>query len=778
MDYKKNVVILLLCFLLVACSSADGSNLRGRVLLWHSFDEADTLVLDKILSKFREIYPDVQVVSAAVPSDELLSRYESTAAQGLGPDLLIGANDWVGKLREDELIKDIGPNQLDTSIYLASAISSLQLSNPSGEEESVALYGLPLSLRPVALYYNTKLVRTPATTLDEWLAHAADGQQVALNTNFDEAFWGIQAFGGQLFDESGRVILDQGGFANWLNWLKKAQGEPGMILNRDDPTLRELFIEKKVAYYIGGPEILTSLQEQMGGDVAVAPLPAGPHGASGPLLRVEAMMFNPSSSKNQSKLALELAKFLSNTEQSTVLMRETGRVPANQRVRVDARAFPVIAGFATQARTAVPPSNWPQMADVRQLGNNTYTEVLQGATDLTEATLKLTNQVNEAFGFDLVQIPDETCQLGGDLQVWHKFDGSTERALAEMALRFERDCPSTTVKLTRFASEEELYNGFTDRNRDDPPPLIIGPHDWVFSLAQNEQIVPITAQIDPTMQQAYMPAALSAMRVGEELFGLPFSIDLMTLYVNTSLSNSPPTTLDELLNQARSGQTMILPTSFDEAFWGISAFADPLFDEESRPVWEEGFIEWLTWLQEAQETGSVGLSQTEGLSQTIQADLIVAPASQLEALQGSIQQIRVARLPAGPAGEARPLLHVDGFMFSEAPTALALAFARYATEAKSQERLMKRALRVPSHVNVNKEGYPAIEILFGQAQNAILLPPVLQSAPLRAENWVYDDVLVDQFDPVKSVCQFTQAIKQENGLDTSDLSPACMPDSN
>lgn len=777
MGYKKYFVLSLLFLLLVACSSSTDSQLSGRVLLWHSFAEADTVVLHQILDKFREIYPDVQVVSAVVPSDQLFERYQSAAEQGLGPDLLIGPNAWVSQLAENQLLEDISPTIADTTLYIASAIESLRLSRSSTQEDPVPLYGLPLSLRPVALYYNTRLVTTPATTLDEWLAHAAEGKKVALNTSFDEAFWGIQAFGGRLFDEEGRVILNQGGFANWLNWLKKAKDEPGMILNRDDLTLRELFIDRKAAYYVGRPEILPLLQEKMNGDVSVAPLPAGPNGPSGPLLDVEAIMFNLSSSRNQKKLALELAKFLTNIEQNTVLMRETGRVPVNQRIRVDSRVFPAIAGFSAQASTAVAPSNLPQMEFVRESGTNTYTEVLQGATDLTQATLKLTDQVNQEFGFESIEPSSEACQLTGELLVSHYFTGTMQTVLQDIANDFQANCSGATITLIQSQSAENLYNRLPDKNSPERPDLIIGRNNWVSSLAKNEEIFTITAQIEQTTQQAYVPMALEALRFDQALFGLPFSLDFATLYVNTQRSNSPPTTLDELLSPTASDQNILLPITFEGAFWGISAFSEPLFNEESYPVWEAGFRDWLTWLREAQKKKHILLGESEVLSDTNQVDLIVAPASQLLHFQQNIEQVIVARLPTGPADKARPLLHVDGFMFTTRPTDLSLAFALYATEVKSQEWLMTQAQRVPINVKANKEQYPDIETLFGQVQDAILLPHALQPLSLDSYNWVYSDVLDLKLDSTDTVCGFTRRIKQESGLNPSDSSPICAPPS-
>lgn len=108
------------------------------------------------------------------------------------------------------------------------------------------------------------------------------------------------------------MILDQGGFANWLGWLKNAQSTPGMIrrhagvARRDDVTLRNLFVNGEAAYYIGTPDVLLSLQELLGEEtVGVVPLPAGPTAPAGPLLDVDAIMFNHASSSNQTKLALD-----------------------------------------------------------------------------------------------------------------------------------------------------------------------------------------------------------------------------------------------------------------------------------------------------------------------------------------------------------------------------------------------------------------------------------------------------------------------------------------
>lgn len=759
------ILIMLLCsLLLVACNfDADNSNnnqLSGRILLWHGFNEEESVVLHSILDQFGSIYADIQVVSAAVPEEEFLLRYQNTAAQGLGPDLLIGSSDWIAPLAEADLILDINRSVPETEAYLPTAVESLRL----GE----GLYGLPLSLAPVALYYNSKLVDTPASTLDDLLLEAANGKAVALNTNFDEAFWGIQAFGGQLFDDDGRVILDQGGFANWLGWLKSAQEAPGMILNNDQVTLRDLFSNQKAAYYVAGPEELPILQEALGHDaIGVVPLPAGPNGPAGPLLRVETIMFNPSSSTNQHQLALTLAKFLSNAQQNTVLMRELGRVPANQRVRVDPRVYPAIDGFATQARSAVPMSNLPQMESVRRLGQNTYTQVLLGVKDLTEAAYELTNQVNEEIGFSKVELPEVICQQTGRLQVWHRFPEADSATLRQITNNYVKQCPGVTVSLTYFPPAE-LYDAYTSgQNR---PDLIIGSHEWVFSLAEAELIKPITSELASSVQQRYLPTALEALRVDQALYGLPISLDFVALYYKTEIVDQPPVTLDELLTQAAAGQEVALPSDFEHTFWAIPAFGGQLFDEELLFSTED-VIDWLSWLQSVQEKEGITLDADQATLQSLFTSsddmaYYVGSTAILGDLQATLghEEVRVAALPTDSAGQATPLLSVDAFLFTEA-SPLALAFADFATAPESQALLMKQAQRVPANINVQPVDKQALSILMALAQSTIALPNVRQAAPIHemGDQFIMN-VLSGQQTPDEAACQFLIAVNQANGL--------------
>ncbi len=308
--------------------SASPAQPTGTILVWHGWDEGEAAVLQEIMHKYADLHPNTNIILSRVENALLLERFEEAAAIGFGPDLFLGPSEWMRPLIDTNLITSIDSG-LDETLrerYLPAALETLRYDQK--------LYGVPVAVHTLGLYYNKTLVTQPATSLDELMAQAQTGTEIGMNTAFDNAFWGIRAFGGRLFDEEGRVILDQGGFANWLNWLKSAQDVPAFILSNDQNALRLLFAEGRLGYLVDSSQARETLQTTMEADAfGVLPLPAGPTGTPGPFLRVETLFFSRASSKQQIDLALDLARFLTNAEQQTTLMRQTARIPANTRVR-------------------------------------------------------------------------------------------------------------------------------------------------------------------------------------------------------------------------------------------------------------------------------------------------------------------------------------------------------------------------------------------------------------------------------------------------------------
>lgn len=378
---------------LAACqadANSDGA-LHGRILLWHSWPEADTVVLDQMLQQFTAIHPGVTIITAVIPPDELRARYESTAPQGLGPNLLIGRAEWISDLAGQGLIADYGQDEILSFNFLPPAIRALRLQNDD------TLYGLPLSVSTNVLYYNVSQVNLPAPTLEALWTQATDGHVVAIPTTFDDAYWGIHAFGEAMFDDNGHFTLAESGFLDWLSALREAQGIPNVVLSRDGTALQQLFLSERAAYYIGRPEEMPVLQEALGEfAVGVTSLPSGPAGSPRSLLSVEALMLSTASSAQQTAIALEIAQFLTNQEQATQLMRQAGHVPANRRLEINRQIYPAMAGFVLEARSAVTLPNHLPVQAITELGDLAYATVLSGLLTPLEAVCDFGRGVIEA----------------------------------------------------------------------------------------------------------------------------------------------------------------------------------------------------------------------------------------------------------------------------------------------------------------------------------------------------------------------------------------------
>jgi maltose-binding protein MalE len=761
------LLIVLFSLSFITGCTIETSTTEGRMLLWHSWDETERPYLDQALSRFHDVYPDVEVISAYIPRGELLSRYRSAAAIGLGPDLFFASSQSIRELAQDSLIRDVTELVSYQDVFLSSALINTTYQG--------RLYGIPFGLEPVAMYYNLDLVESPAATLDDLLADVSDGVGVAINSQFEQAIWGNQAFGGRLFDEQGRVLLDEGGFANWLNWLKNAQ-ENGIFLSRDDATLRDLFLQERVAYYVAGPDFIDEAHEALGAEnVGITPLPSGPNGPSGPLLMVEALLVNESSAQRQVNIAITLAQFLTNNEQSAAFVRQSSLIPANRQVRIDERAYPDVAAFISQARTSVPIPNIPQMTDVLSTGNSILTRVFEGVLDVNDAAEQLTNEINTAYGFDTAAVVETTCQDEGRLVMWHQWQGRAARWLSDSVTAYEEVCPQVSVELVNpLQADDEAENSLLIAYQNavetgDAPDILLGDSRWLLTLT-NERLIQETPS---DLLPRFLPAAQAVAHAGDATYGIPLTVDTPILFYDQSVIEDPAATLDDLLEAAQQGQSVGLLTDFDLAYFGIGAFGETMFQNSSDAegiTSTEAFVAWLAWLKEADLTPNVLLNpdrtRLRDLFITGNLSYYVGWSSEFDLLQSEMGANRVGlfTLPAGPAGAAKPFISAELLFVSRAITErqrdAALSFMTFLTDEPQQMEMAGRLEIIPSNTNVDVGDDTILRTLISQVATAETLPNTALAQRVRAAgSEVYQQVIFEDASPELAVEQFISRVE-------------------
>ncbi|MBV7332021.1 extracellular solute-binding protein [Chloroflexi bacterium TSY] len=823
-------ILMLLC--LTACFGSAvrdsggrlSNDLRGQLLIWHTWEGEERETLQGIFGDFTDLYPNVNLVEEFYPLDTIEETFQYQVEAGLGPDLFVAPATWVNQLASQGLIQEIDQeDEVDLDIYLSAALDMLR------QEETV--YGLPLSLNTFTLYYNKTLLEetqapesssdvftsliqakqstitdtvtlaalddlvtevessqsavevfTPPTDLDDLLRQINLGKTVAIRTDFYGAFWGIQAFGGQLFDEEGRVILNQGGYANWLGWLQQAQENPNVILNRNADELASLFTSGQVTYYVGSTQELPTLQAALGEEVVgVVRLPGSSNNPAGPFLQAEALLFNRASTKQSQYLALQLAQYLTNREQQRKLALAVGKLPANNRVNIDPRVNSLVAEFIAQSRTAVPVSlpNIQVFHDLTDYGDDINGQALDGQIGLGEAATSLTEEINARYGHETLAASQTTdCDVQGKVTMWNTWTRARQSILNQIGDKFTQLCPGATVAIIDVDPAE-----FQDRYRaaieaDDVPALFTRNNRRLTQLASEELILNLSTLLADDFQQRFSPLVDQSMSYEGNLYGIPVSLNTMALYYNSDLAGDPPVVFDDLLIAATPDTQVALPIGFFASYWGISAFGEssesPLFDEEGRLiVGEAGLADWLAWLKAAQIQPGFAFStdpdefELQTLFKEGQAAYLVADVSHLSDLQAALGRDKVGVRPL-PLGS--PLLLVDGVFLSpfasEEEQTVALQFAQFLTDVKNQTLLLEQAQLIPTNVNVSTADNPAIEGFLQQASAATVIPNRAEmQAVFEWGDLVYDEVLINDIDPPAAVQKFTELVDATHGFE-------------
>lgn len=746
---------------IVGSRGDDPNELSGRMLIWHAWQGSEAEALNRIIDRYHSLHPDVDVqVRAFTSRDEMLNSFVNAAASGLGPDLLIASSRDINDLVHNHLIADI-KSEVSSDLlesYAPTALTTL--------ESGGGLYGLPESLNTMALFYNRRLTENTPADLDALLNELQNGAVFLMRTDFIDAYWGVQAFGGQLFDEEGRVILDHGGFANWLAFLRDARDAPGMIVDSNRQALRNRFTDGNAEYYVGNTSELPVLQEALGEDmVGVAVLPQGPLGPAGPFMETRAFLFSVVSSPNQRRLALSLAGFATNAEQSAGLLRDASHVPANQNVRINPRLNPRVNAIARQTRTAIPISGDERMQTALSMGADIYTQVLEGLTSPAEAATSLTQSINQANGLPVASSPAALCLDVGSINLLNTWSDARTQKLKGLVDAYRSICPGMIINVENMDAEEALGLIAEDTRALAEYDLVTGSQMLLISLADAEQIIPLDSLMDSATLQRFRPIALRAMQFNGRLYGAPAVIDINALYYNNQLSPEPLRTLSEIRAEAETGVQVALETGFVAGFWGVTAMGGTILNEDAYQLdhMRTGFIEWLTWLKELQtETPAVLTNDRAELISEFAAGksaYLAGDLSLLNSLNESLgQTMSTAHLPDGPGGAAQSMALVDGVMvtraLNEEESARLLAFIKHLTGNAAAEWLVGPGAGLPA--STTQDDLLADNALYRsfveQARDAVHLPAITNLPALLATgDEAYRAVLEDDVEPAVAV---------------------------
>lgn len=259
-----------------AGGDAGSGGSSGQLVIWA--DEEKAPALEPSAKAWGE-QNGIDVVVEVVPGDELQANFITANQAGNGPDVTMGAHDWIGNLVQNGAIS---PVQLPSNV--ADTIAPVGVDAVTYDGQT---YGVPYAVETLALFANNELtdVAEPGSLEELISAAEAGGAENILSLPIGESGdpYHMQPIytsaGGYLFGKDAEGNLDPSdlgvGEEGSLTAADKIAelGEQGVLKNSitGDNSI-SLFAEGKAAYLISGPWALADVSDS-GIDFTVSPIP-------------------------------------------------------------------------------------------------------------------------------------------------------------------------------------------------------------------------------------------------------------------------------------------------------------------------------------------------------------------------------------------------------------------------------------------------------------------------------------------------------------------------
>ena len=397
--------LILITILALVLSSFAGSVLVSSaqdtptLVIWADEDRA--AVIEELGATFEEEYGvDLQV--ELLQFGDIRDQLRIKGPAGEGPDVIIGAHDWLGELVLNGLVApvDLG----DT----AEGFVPVALQAFTYESQ---LYGVPYAVENIAMFRNTDLVPEAPATWEEVLAiseeiHSADAEMYGFIRQEGDPyhFFPIQtAFGGYVFgeDEDGNydpeaVGIDDEGSVAALQYITDMIDAGLIPTGLDGNAAQALFMEGKAGMYITGPWNLEAFTDA-GVPFAISPIPAAEEGGApgAPFLGVQGFMVSAFSEQPLLAQAF-LTDFVATEEVQQALFEAGGRPSALLSV-AEGIEDENLAALDEAGAVGKPMPAIPEMSAVWSAWGDAVTLAMQGEQTAEEAFTDAAANIRETI---------------------------------------------------------------------------------------------------------------------------------------------------------------------------------------------------------------------------------------------------------------------------------------------------------------------------------------------------------------------------------------------
>lgn len=315
--------------------------------------------------------------------DDIRSDFTTQVPSGHGPDITVGAHDWVGELVSNAVV---------APVELGDAISDFEEPAIAAFQYDGQLYALPYAVENLALLRNVDLAPEAPATWDDAMAMAdeADVKYKFLIQMNGEAgdpytFYPLQSsFGSTVFKQN-----EDGSYTNELNLAEGGDefaaflaenghnGTDVFNTDREYDIVLDAFAKGEAPFLVGGPWMLDTIEEH-DVNVSVDPVPSAGGQDARPFAGVQG--FYLSSQSENPLLATDfMVNYLGDEDVQLAMYEAGGRPPALKSAAEIAAQDPITAGFMSAGEGALPMPAIPEMAEVWDPWGKTEAAIVSGS---------------------------------------------------------------------------------------------------------------------------------------------------------------------------------------------------------------------------------------------------------------------------------------------------------------------------------------------------------------------------------------------------------------
>ena len=355
-------------------------------------DDTRAPLLQELAEDFQNTY-GVGLTIEQVGFNDIRSQFVIAAPAGEGPDIIIGAHDWLGEL--------VGSGLLEP-IELGNKAGQFTESSIKGFTYEGVLYGLPYAQENLAFFYNQDMVDgAPATWAEAMetgnaLVESGDATYgLALTGTTYDAFPLLTAFGGYVFgqDDAGNyspqdVGVGSEGMIAAGDFIAESVDNGFLSNSTDWDTAHVLFETGEIPYLLAGPWALDRIRES-GVNYAISDFPDDGNSFAG----VQGFMVN-ALSENVPLAQAFLTEFVATDDLMTAIY-EVGNRPSAFTSVLEATDDPDIATFGEVGADAVLMPAIPEMGAVWGSWGDAITLILNGDESAESALSNAGAQITE-----------------------------------------------------------------------------------------------------------------------------------------------------------------------------------------------------------------------------------------------------------------------------------------------------------------------------------------------------------------------------------------------